>query len=80
MHLVHYGNMGCQVFKRGIQNLKKRPTISTFKKYKLYLVNRQSADLLKSTKIWPSKLIFYGKNYLGFSRKHYWQSMLPYGL
>ena len=23
MHLVHYGNMGCQVSKRGIQNFKK---------------------------------------------------------
>ena len=35
---------------------------------KKYFVNRHSADLSKSTKIWPSMSIFYGTNHLGFSK------------
>ena len=65
MHLVHYGNMGCQ------QNLKKKFANNQHiqRKIKLYFVNGHSANLSKCAKIWPSKSIFMSKIIWVFQKK-----------
>ena len=65
---MHYGNTGCGVLKRGIQNPKDfwiKINCSWMKSLKFS--NWCNGKLSKSAKIWPLKSIFYVKNHLYLS-------------
>ena len=59
-----YGNMGCRVFKRGVQNCLK----INVPKGNYWILRIGVMGRCQSAKIWPSKSIFYVKNHPNLSQ------------